>query len=1031
METYIVLTIISIFMPIILIVFIRKSFDKKKRYINFVKLMLFIIIWSFFSIFEALKPLGINITFAKLTYLGTSFVPVVWFLFSLEYSKKHEILPKKRIYLLYVVPIISLVLVFTNEFHGLFWSNVYLLEDLKGFEIYKYERGFGYYLNLIYSYSLIIAGCIIIFFELKRKKRPWEFYIVILGVFAPFLINFLYLLRMLNFDYTPAAFSITCICFAFAIIKGFFERKMAIVETIHEKMEEGVILIDDKYKIAGINPSAKKILGLNMYVEEMDAKEVIIFWDKLEANLKINANEFFEIEIENKWYATHVYFVKKENIITGWFVTLFDITDKKKNEEALKQMYMLLSATAKATGVLLHGIDYRDSIYKALGVIGDAAKVDVICLYENKQDEETGDSLAHRIYEWYSKSNSSFKENTINNKINFKDAPDIFSYLKKGEDFELVNAIENKVIQEIFKCNKMASVYFVPLFVREEFWGFVAFENCEKEILWTLAEKLVFKSFITSVSRSIERGIVGKELQEEKTAAEVANVEKGFFLANMSHEIRTPLNGIVGFAELLMDTPLNKEQMNYLNEMRNASDSLLYLINNVLDFSKIEAGKFDLENINFNIHSVIEDSVLLISPKALKKDIQVHSEIRGGVPSEVKGDPQRLRQVMNNIVGNAVKFTEKGEIIVEIEKTNETKDCVSVKIEVSDTGIGIPKEILNNLFKPFTQGDISTTRKYGGTGLGLAISKGIIKLMDGELLVESKENIGTKFIIQLTLEKGDSNEKIKYDEIKNLKILLVDDNTTNRRIFKEYLEEAGGFVIEKKDVNEALEYIEIKTEPQIDVALIDFEVSKVDILEFEHRIKKIKNETKTKIIMLTSSAKRGDGRKALEYGFKGYLAKPARKKELLDIISAVSGCNNNEQNLITRHVIREDNFRQNKCILLVEDTDANRKLVSIMTKKMGFECETAVNGKEAVEACEIKKYDLIIMDCQMPIMDGYTASKLIKTKSVKNKETPIMAMTANALEGDREKCIEAGMDEYLPKPITKDKLDEAIRKCLK
>ncbi|MDQ2084920.1 histidine kinase N-terminal 7TM domain-containing protein [Herbivorax sp. ANBcel31] len=915
METFVTLTSVSIIMSIMLMWIIRRGFDRDKKYTNFIRLMFFISIWSFFSIFEVYKPDSMNFIFARLMYIGVVFAPVAWFLFSLEYSKKHKFITKKFIIILNIIPILTLSLVFLNEHHWIFWSDIYLFDTINGIEFYKYERSFGYYTNLVYGYLLTLIGCIFIFFELNKKKSPREFYLVLPGVFAPLIVNFLYLIRVLDFDYSPAAFSFTCLCFSLAIIRGFFQRKMAIVETIHENMEEGIILIDEKYKIAGINPSAKKAMRIDSNVEEMDAKKVIVFWNQLKSKLKKHANELFEISLGNKWYGVHVYYVEKENIITGWFVTMFDITDKKISENALKKMDTILSATTKATSILLHGSNYRESIYKALEMIGDAADIDIICLYENKYNNKSGENAAYRIFHWSAE--EKIDKNFLN-KISFKEFSYLIDPMKKAKEFnKLVYDIENKKIKEMFMSQNILTVFFLPLFVNDEFWGFAAFKSCREKRIWTLAEKFVFKSFIDSISRAIERGMVEKELEEEKLAAEAANVAKSFFLANMSHEIRTPLNGIVGFAELLSQTSLNKEQLDYLCEMRNASDSLLYLIDNVLDFSKIEAGKVDLESINFNIHRVVKNSISLISPKANKKGIKVYSDIREEVPSEVKGDPQRLKQVLNNLLANAVKFTEKGEIVVLVEKTEETYKKVDLKFEVSDTGIGMPKEVLDNLFKPFTQGDSSTTRKYGGTGLGLAISRGIIELMEGKISVESKESSGTKFRFNLPLEKG----------------------------------------------------------------------------------------------------------------FSEHVPKSSKGQELADVIDTVA-CNQHKDlnnNLITN--VGKDEFKKNKCILLVEDIAANRKLTAIIIKKMGFECETAVNGKEAVEMCQSKEYNLILMDCQMPVMDGYTGAKTIKGNSL-NIKTPIIAMTANALEGDREKCLQFGMDDYLAKPIKKDNLENVIKKWI-
>lgn len=515
-----------------------------------------------------------------------------------------------------------------------------------------------------------------------------------------------------------------CICFAWAIISGFFERKMAVAETIYEHLEEAIFFIDEKMNVVGMNAYTEKILKKSCTQGNLQASSILPFWHKVEPVLKQEMDETFETLIEDdgdsRWFSVHMYSINHNRLHVGWVITMFDITDKKRYEEELK----------------------------------------------------------------------------------------------KG-----------------------------------------------------------------------------------RVAAEAANIAKSQFVANISHEIRTPLNGVMGFIELLSQTELNGEQADYLNEMQNASNSLLYVVNEVLDFSKAEAGKMEFEKIDFRISELVSSVVSLAKPNALKKGLKIQSSIEPGFCDYFRGDPIRIKQVLNNLVGNAVKFTENGYVKLLVQGLNETEKEALLRFEVSDTGIGITADAQKKLFELFTQADSSTTRKHGGTGLGLAISKKIIEFMGGRIWIESQEGQGARFIFTVTMEKAEDQKE---------------QNTPY-------------------DIN-----ADLSCEGSASVK--------------EHRI------------------------------------------------------------------------------LLVEDIEVNRKLACIMFEKLNCNCDMAVNGKEALEACSKNPFDIIFMDCQMPVMDGYSATSHIRGQSGLNRSTPIIAMTANALEGDREKCSAAGMNDYITKPINLKKLKDMLKK---
>ncbi|SDH97452.1 response regulator [Desulfosporosinus hippei] len=516
-------------------------------------------------------------------------------------------------------------------------------------------------------------------------------------------------------------------------------------------------------------------------------------------------------------------------------------------------------------------------------------------------------------------------------------------------------------------------------------------------------------------------------VMKDVSAAETANIAKSQFLANMSHEIRTPLNGITGFIELLSSMPLEKEQASYIAEVKASSDALLLLINDILDFSKIEAGMLLIENIPFSLHKLVDEAVTLFSPKAYGKGIEIVSYI-GEVPDRVLGDSGRLRQVLNNIIGNAVKFTDTGEVVVKVEALKESKEKVLLQIIIQDTGIGMSEETKRKLFQVFMQADASTTRKYEGTGLGLSISKKIIELFGGDIEVVSELDRGSTFVITLELENGgieDDSQRLsthKSYDLSHLTVMIVDDTHSNRMIFREYLGATGCKVISAQNGQEGLEMLKgLPSESLPQIILVDYRMPGMSGHEFGKLVLKEKRLRDIKLILITSTAQQGEARLAKDIGFSGYIAKPVRKMELINIVLDVAelGLSVKSGNLATRHSMIEEDYEMTKArILLVEDMVANQRLEKTMLEKLGYEVELAVNGQQALEKSDKEKFALILMDCQMPVMDGYRATEEIKKRSSINQGTPIIAMTAHAMEGDREKCLAVGMDDYISKPIT-------------
>ena len=1025
----VVTSIFSVFLSILALI-------QKKTTVS-VPLTLMTASAAIWSLFYGLEISTFNLStiriFVACQYIGIANIPVLWFIFASKYTGNDKWLTTGKIAFLFIVPFITLLAVITNSLHHLFYET----SELRIVNVYCYHKikaGPLYYFNIAYAYLLVIAGItymIRLFFQVAKSDRLKVGIFAISAIF-PFVANFAFVagFRPLGFfDITPTAFVLMSLLLTFSVFSfNLFSINPLALNVLFENIPDSIFVFDNSMKLINHNNQAERIIetelnqGKNQGTVMDNSRKILEF---LQLGKKEN-----ELLLNNRIYLKKCNeIINFRGVKTGILIVLRDITEQKYAE---KLQQLLIDIAEKYINLPLEKVEA--SINQSLKQIGEFVHADRVYIFDYNFDRNS----CSNTYEWCAEGISAEIKNLQEVPLDFMQ-----SWVKThqaGEsvyypDVERLSAEGDEgTMREILHNQGIKSLLTLPMISDGELIGFVGFDSVVQQHTYTEKEKALLGVFSQMVVNIKNRIKTIEQLSLAKEEAEAGSKAKSEFLANMSHEIRTPLNGVIGFTDLLLSTPMSENQRQYAENANVSGRALLEIINDILDFSKIEAGKLDLDLLYVDLVEMIEQAADIIKFQAAKKGLELLLDISPQMPRIIHVDPVRLKQILINLLNNAVKFTDKGEVRLRVQFTDLGNGKGVYRFSIHDTGIGITPEQSKKLFQAFSQADSSTTRRFGGTGLGLIISNLLAQKMGGKIEIESEFGIGSEFYFTIETEYRHQEKRTKSELLPFKKVLVIDDNQRNRLILEHNFEHWG---IEFKGCDNALEGLQLLKNETFDLLIVDYHIPDIDGIQTVRMIREkiVKPEESMPAIMLYSSS---DGQKLRDdcraLGIKYSLVKPVKSDELFRYLKFIASERTFEIKPIPDKEIKTNSESWNHVtILIAEDVKMNLFFgIAICNDILpGVNIIEAENGQQAVTAFVDKHPDLILMDIQMPMTDGIDATRQIR-EIEKNLgiHTPIIALTAGATKQEKDAALSSGMDDYITKPIDSEVLKSKLRKYL-